>query len=101
MLGEPVSYDEIPYFFSDQYETGMEYAGFASEWDEVVFRGDVAGREFMAFWLAEGRVVAGLNMNVWDVNEEIRELIRSRQPVDAKRLADADVGLEELAGVTR
>ncbi|HEX5955504.1 MAG TPA: FAD-dependent oxidoreductase [Solirubrobacterales bacterium] len=101
MLGEPVSYDEIPYFFSDQYETGMEYAGFAPEWDEVVFRGDVAGREFIAFWLAEGRVVAGLNMNVWDVNEEIRELIRSRQPVDAKRLADADVGLEELAGVTR
>ncbi len=101
MLGEPVSYDEIPYFFSDQYETGMEYAGFAPEWDEVVFRGDVAGREFIAFWLAEGRVVAGLNMNVWDVNEEIRELIRSRQPVDAKRLADADVGLEELAGVAR
>ena len=101
MLGEPVSYDEIPYFFSDQYETGMEYAGFAPEWDAVVFRGDVAGREFIAFWLAEGRVVAGLNMNVWDVNEEIRELIRSRQPVDAKRLADADVGLEELAGVTR
>ena len=101
MLGEPVSYDEIPYFFSDQYETGMEYAGFAPEWDEVIFRGDVAGREFIAFWLAEGRVVAGLNMNVWDVNEEIRELIRSRQPVDAKRLADADVGLEELAGVTR
>ena len=101
MLGEPVSYDEIPYFFSDQYETGMEYAGFAPEWDEVVFRGDVAGREFIAFWLAEGRVVAGLNMNVWDVNEEIRELIRSRQPVDAKRLADGDVGLEELAGVTR
>jgi 3-phenylpropionate/trans-cinnamate dioxygenase ferredoxin reductase component len=101
MLGEPVSYDEIPYFFSDQYETGMEYAGFAPEWDEVVFRGDVAGREFIAFWLAEGRVVAGLNMNVWDVNEEIRELIRSRPPVDAKRLADPDVGLEELAGVTR
>ena len=101
MLGEPVSYDEIPYFFSDQYETGMEYAGFAPEWDEVIFRGDVAGREFIAFWLAEGRVVAGLNMNVWDVNDEIRELIRSRQPVDAKRLADADVGLEELAGVTR
>ena len=101
MLGEPVSYDEIPYFFSDQYETGMEYAGFAPEWDEVVFRGDVAGREFIAFWLAEGRVVAGLNMNVWDVNEEIRELIRSRQPVDGKRLADGDVGLEELAGVTR
>jgi 3-phenylpropionate/trans-cinnamate dioxygenase ferredoxin reductase subunit len=99
MLGEPVSYDEIPYFFSDQYETGMEYAGFAPEWDEVVFRGDVAGREFIAFWLAGGRVVAGLNMNVWDVNEQIRELIRSRQPVDARRLADADVGLGELAGV--
>jgi 3-phenylpropionate/trans-cinnamate dioxygenase ferredoxin reductase component len=101
MLGAPVSYDEIPYFFSDQYDTGMEYAGFAPEWDEVVFRGDVAGREFTAFWLTEGRVVAGLNMNVWDVNEQIRDLIRSRQPVDAKRLADADVALEGLAGLAR
>jgi 3-phenylpropionate/trans-cinnamate dioxygenase ferredoxin reductase component len=101
MLGQPVSYDEIPYFFSDQYDSGMEYGGFAAEWDEVVFRGDVEAREFIAFWVAGGRVVAGLNMNVWDVNEPIRDLIRSREPVDAERLADTDVAIEELAGQPR
>jgi len=98
MLGQEVSYDEIPYFFSDQYETGMEYGGHATDWDEVVFRGDVAAREFIAFWLKGERVVAGMNMNVWDVNESIRELIRSGEQVDRKRLIDSDVALEELVG---
>jgi 3-phenylpropionate/trans-cinnamate dioxygenase ferredoxin reductase component len=97
MLGKPASYDEIPYFFSDQYDAGMEYSGFATSRDEVVFRGDVAGREFVAFWLTRGRVVAGMNVNVWDVNEVIRQLIRSRQPVERAALADPNVPLEQLA----
>ena len=97
MLGQEVSYDEIPYFFSDQYETGMEYGGYATEWDEVVFRGDVPGREFIAFWVKDERLVAGMNMNVWDVNDAIRELIRSGAPVDPKRLRDPDVPLDQLA----
>ena len=96
MLGREVAYDRIPYFFSDQYDVGMEYAGHAAGWDEVVFRGDPAGREFIAFWLADGRVVAGMNVNVWDVNEQIQELIRSRRRVDQARLADADTPLGEL-----
>ena len=98
MLGQQISYDEIPYFFSDQYETGMEYGGHATKWDEVVFRGDVAAREFIAFWLLGERMVAGMNMNVWDVNESIRELIRSGEKVDRKRLIDTDVAIEELVG---
>lgn len=98
MLGQEVSYDEIPYFFSDQYETGMEYGGYATEWDEVVFRGDVDAREFIAFWVKDERVLAGMNMNVWDVNESIRDLIRSGERVDRKRLIDPDVPLGELAG---
>jgi 3-phenylpropionate/trans-cinnamate dioxygenase ferredoxin reductase subunit len=93
MLDEKVSYDEIPYFFSDQYDVSMEYSGFATDWDEVVFRGDVAAREFIAFWLRDGRVQAGMNVNVWDVNESIRDLIRSRQQVDPVRLSDVDVPL--------
>ena len=93
MLGQDVTYDEIPYFFSDQYDTGMEYSGYATDWDEVVFRGDVAAREFIAFWLKDERVVAGLNMNVWEVSDPIRELIRSRRPVDSRRLTDPDVPL--------
>ncbi len=96
MLGKPTGYDEIPYFFSDQYEVGMEYGGFATDWDEVVFRGDVEGRELIAFWLDDARVVAGLNMNVWDVNEQIRDLIRSRRVVDAGRLTDPELPLAEL-----
>jgi 3-phenylpropionate/trans-cinnamate dioxygenase ferredoxin reductase component len=96
MLGKPTAYDEIPYFFSDQYEVGMEYGGFATDWDEVVLRGDVEGRELIAFWLEDARVVAGLNMNVWDVNEQIRDLIRSRRVVDAGRLTDPELPLAEL-----
>ncbi len=100
MLGKPTGYDEIPYFFSDQYEVGMEYGGFATDWDEVVFRGDVEGRELIAFWLEDARVVAGLNMNVWDVNEQIRDLIRSRRVVDAGRLTDPELPLAELVAET-
>ena len=66
-------------------------------WDEVVFRGDPASREFVAFWLEDDRVVAGMNVNVWDVNEHVQALIRSRRPVDRKRLTDPDVPLDELA----
>lgn len=98
MLGEPARYEEIPYFFSDQYDSGMEYSGFATEWDEVVFRGDVAARELIAFWLKDGRLVAGMNLNVWDVNETIRELIRSRRTLAARDLSDPDIALGELAG---
>src|SRR5919109_3450815 len=76
MLGKDVSYEEIPYFFSDQYDTGMEYSGYATEWDQVVFRGNAEAYEFIAFWLRDGRLVAAMNMNVWDVSEPIRELIR-------------------------
>jgi 3-phenylpropionate/trans-cinnamate dioxygenase ferredoxin reductase subunit len=97
MLGKPASYDEIPYFFSDQYDAGMEYSGYATKWDEVAFRGDVAAREFIAFWLKNERVVAGMNMNVWEVSDPIRELIRSRRRVDPRQLTDPDVPLSKLA----
>jgi 3-phenylpropionate/trans-cinnamate dioxygenase ferredoxin reductase component len=96
MLGQDVSNDEIPYFFSDQYDAEMEYSGYATDWDDVVLRGDVEAREFIAFWLKDERVVAGLNMNVWDVSDPLRELIRSRRPVRGGDLADADIPLSQL-----
>jgi 3-phenylpropionate/trans-cinnamate dioxygenase ferredoxin reductase component len=96
MLGQDEVYDRIPYFFSDQYETGMEYSGHATDWDEVVFRGDVAAREFIAFWLKDERLVAGMNMNVWDVSDPIRELISSRPALVPGKLADPDVPLAQL-----
>ncbi len=98
MLGDQVSYDRIPYFFSDQYDVGMEYSGHATDWDEVVFRGDREGGEFIAFWIADGRVVGGMNVNVWDVNEHVQALIRSRRQVDLDALRDTDTSLESLSG---
>jgi 3-phenylpropionate/trans-cinnamate dioxygenase ferredoxin reductase subunit len=96
MLAQGEVYARIPYFFSDQYETGMEYSGHATDWDEVVFRGDVAAREFVAFWLKDERLVAGMNMNVWDVSDPIRELISSRRALDPSKLADPDIPLSQL-----
>jgi 3-phenylpropionate/trans-cinnamate dioxygenase ferredoxin reductase component len=96
MLGHDDVYDRLPYFFSDQYDVGMEYSGHATGADRVVLRGDPASREFIAFWLAEGRVLAGMNVNVWDVADTIRALIASREPVDERRLTDPDVPLTML-----
>ncbi|HEY5051467.1 MAG TPA: FAD-dependent oxidoreductase [Acidothermaceae bacterium] len=98
MLGNDASYDELPYFYTDQYDLGMEYVGFVEPdgYDQVVFRGDVARREFIAFWLSNNRVVAGMNVNVWDVVEPIKALIRSRVAIPAGRLADRGAALMDL-----
>ena len=97
MLGIPTPYDRIPYFFSDQYDLGMEYSGYAPTWDRVVFRGDPASGQFVAFWLAGGLVVAGMNANVWDVAAPIGDLVRSRAVIDPERLTDLHTPLEVLA----
>jgi 3-phenylpropionate/trans-cinnamate dioxygenase ferredoxin reductase subunit len=96
MLGQATSYDRIPYFYSDQYDVGMEYAGHAPKWDDVVFRGERDSGEFIAFWLKDRRVIAGMNVNVWDVNEAIQTLIRSRKPIPTDALSDPDTPLESL-----
>jgi 3-phenylpropionate/trans-cinnamate dioxygenase ferredoxin reductase subunit len=95
MLGGTEPYDRLPYFYSDQYDVGMEYTGWAPEWDRVVFRGDPASREFIAFWLRGDRVLAGMNVNVWDVADSIEQLIREGAPVDVERLVDAERPLVE------
>jgi 3-phenylpropionate/trans-cinnamate dioxygenase ferredoxin reductase component len=97
MLGQPAEYAELPYFFTDQYDLGMEYTGHAPSFDRVVFRGDVAGREFVAFWLdGDGRVLAGMNVNIWDVLDDVKALIRSKSPVDPGTLADPSSALADL-----
>ena len=87
MLDREAVYDRLPYFFSDQYDLGMEYLGYAGADDEVVVRGDLDKREFVALWTRDGRVVAGMNVNVWDVTDQIRELILSGKPADAFTLS--------------
>lgn len=95
MLGKHAVYDRLPYFFTDQYDLGMEYTGYtAGDYERVVVRGDRAGREFVAFWLdSVNRVLAGMNVNVWDVGDRVRELILSGDPVDPERLADTSIPL--------
>lgn len=89
-------YGRLPYFFSDQYDLGMEYVGYGDANDEVSIRGDLEAREFVAFWQRDGAVTAAMNVNVWDVVDEHRELITSRRRVDPVRLADPDVALSDL-----
>jgi len=98
MLGQKVVYDRVPYFFSDQYDLGLEYSGWAppGTYDRVVIRGDLPGREFVAFWLSEGRVRAGMNVNVWDVTDPIQDLVRRGTPVDPDRLGDPEVPLDQV-----
>ncbi|WP_349428160.1 FAD-dependent oxidoreductase [Microbacterium sp. LWS13-1.2] len=104
MLGKPASFDDIPYFYTDQFDLGMELSGYAPLMTdaELVVRGDLAGREFIAFWVdapdstGRGRVVAGMNVNIWDVNETVQALIRSGERLDAERLRNADVPLSSL-----
>ncbi len=98
MLGRDVAYEKIPYFFSDQYELGMEYSGLAASWDQVVYRGDRDKGEVIVFWLDRGRVAAGMNVNVWDVAGQIASLVRSRKTFDPGRLADPAVSLDSLVG---
>ena len=99
MLDRGVVDDDIPYFYTDQFGLGMEYSGYAplTKDTHIVYRGDLDGREFVSFWVTpQGRVVAGMNVNVWDVNDDVQALIRSERAVDEKKLADTDVPLSQL-----
>jgi 3-phenylpropionate/trans-cinnamate dioxygenase ferredoxin reductase subunit len=100
MLDIPTPYEQIPYFFSDQFDLGMEYSGHASTWDRVVFRGDPSEGRFLAFWIADGVVVAGMHANLWDETDAIQSLVRERVCVDPALLADPATPLAELAGAS-
>ena len=96
MLDKPAWYENLPYFFSDQYDVGMEFVGDLAGSDELLIRGDLESREFIAFWLSRGRVLAGMNVNVWDVADDIKSLIRSRARIDRRALADPATPLADL-----
>jgi len=100
MMGTTISYDKVPYFFSDQYDSGMEYSGYVPHdgYDEVVFRGDTASGKFIAFWLKDRKVLAGMNLNTWDVTDAIETLVRSDAKPDPAKLADPEVPLADLTG---
>jgi 3-phenylpropionate/trans-cinnamate dioxygenase ferredoxin reductase subunit len=97
ILGQGEPYVRTPYFYSDQFDLGMEYRGFAPRWDQVVVRGDLAAREFDAFWLAKGKVIAAMNANRWDDAKELAAIVDDGATVDPERLADPTISLAEAA----
>jgi 3-phenylpropionate/trans-cinnamate dioxygenase ferredoxin reductase subunit len=101
MLGRDERYDRLPYFYTDQYDLGMEYTGYVTPggYDRVVVRGNAASREFIAFWMSGDAVLAGMNVNVWDVVDDIKALVNhslAGGSVDPERLADVDTPLTDL-----
>ncbi len=102
MAGQDVTYDPIPFFFSDQYDIGLEYAGYVPRGSgaEVLLRGEPSSNEFMAFWVVpEGdgvRVLAGMHVNVWDTIDDVQRLVRDKTVVGRDRLADPKVPLADL-----
>lgn len=96
MAGTPTAFTTLPFFYSDQYDFGMEYRGHAADWDQVVFRGDPASREFLAFWLHRGRVRAAMNANIWDRGDALDALLRSGAAPGPEQLADPTVDLLDL-----
>ena len=99
MLGHAPTYDRLPYFFTDQYDLGMEYIGSVGPdgYDEVVLRGDTTadgGRTFTAFWLKGDRVLAGMHVNDWDATDHLRAIVGRDRAV---RLRDESPSLADLA----
>ncbi len=92
VLGAAEPYTASPYFFSDQYDLGMELRGRADPFgDELVVRGDLDSREFIAFWLRDGAVQAALNVNMWDDGDALGALVDARARVEPAKLVDADL----------
>ncbi len=94
LLGEHAHYDWQPYFYTDQYDLGMEYVGRSAADDDVVLRGSEESGAFIAFWQRRGVVTAAMNVNIWDVNDDLRALIG--RTIGSDRLADDSIGLAEL-----
>ena len=95
--GGTTPYSRLPYFFSDQYDLGMEYVGYSDPTDTVAVRGSLADRQFIAFWHRDGVVTAAMNVNVWDVVEDLKAIVAAGRVLEPELLADPAVALAELA----
>jgi 3-phenylpropionate/trans-cinnamate dioxygenase ferredoxin reductase subunit len=97
MLGKSESYEEIHWFWSDQYDLNLQYAGFHTAWDELVVRGSLADRSFVAFYREKGRVLAAVAVNRGKDLRRSIPLIRARRPVESAKLRDPELDLRTLA----
>ena len=97
MLGKQRPYDEVPWFWSDQYEYNLQYAGFATEWDQLVVRGSLEQRDFVAFYLKGGRLLASVGIDRGRDVARSAALIKARASVAAAQLADDGIDLRKPA----
>jgi 3-phenylpropionate/trans-cinnamate dioxygenase ferredoxin reductase subunit len=97
--GARQSYERLPYFFSDQYDLGLEYYGYADPGDALVVRGSLADRELIAFWQRDGVLTAAMNVNVWDVADDLYSLVAGKGVHDPDHLADPGIAVGDLAGL--
>jgi 3-phenylpropionate/trans-cinnamate dioxygenase ferredoxin reductase component len=97
VLGAREIYDRVPYFYSDQFDLGMEVRGRTLGSDRAVLRGDPSRREFLAFWLSEGRVVAAMNANIWDAGDQLAAMVAGGVQIAPERLADDGVPIAAMA----
>src|SRR5918999_3429782 len=99
MLGKGEPYEEVPWFWSDQYEYNLQYAGFHTEWDELVVRGNTEERNFIAFYRKDRRVLAAVAINPSrDLRRSI-PLIKNQEQIAGAKLCDPDIDLRTLAGM--
>jgi 3-phenylpropionate/trans-cinnamate dioxygenase ferredoxin reductase subunit len=90
----------VPFLYSDQWDLGIELLGRPAGWDEVLIRG-IDDRSFIALWLRDGSVVAGMHANVWDAKKPLDALVSAAARIDRARFADGDVPLVDLLPVSR
>jgi 3-phenylpropionate/trans-cinnamate dioxygenase ferredoxin reductase subunit len=98
--GRRETYDRMPYFFSDQYDLGLEYIGHASPDDAVAIRGDLDSRTFIAFWYRDGVVTAAMAVNTWDVVDDLKAIV-GHGGIDLRRVTSVDVPLAELRPLSK
>jgi 3-phenylpropionate/trans-cinnamate dioxygenase ferredoxin reductase subunit len=96
MLGKGRPYDVVHWFWSDQYDVNLQYAGFHQEWDQFVVRGDIDASSFIGFYLSQGRLDAVVALNRGKDVRRVMPLIRARATVNPRQLGDEDVDLRSL-----
>jgi 3-phenylpropionate/trans-cinnamate dioxygenase ferredoxin reductase subunit len=95
MLGKPVVYDEVPWFWSDQYDLKLQIAGFSAAGPEVLIRGDPSERAFSCLYLASGRLMALDAINRPGDFIAAKRLITEHRVLDPARAVDSSIKLAD------
>ena len=96
MMGQRIAYDEIHWFWSDQYDANLQYAGFHTKWQQLVVRGRLDAGSFLACYVNEGRIDAAVGLNRAKDVRRVMPLIKARRPVNLEQLRNEDVDLRSL-----